>query len=369
MADKDSKEAGASSKLFDTSVSSIVPKDRSLVALWEITSMEKAHQTLSETRINAAPVFNEDSVLVGTLDTMDLLWFEYQELKNERRTKDATVKDVLASSGSKHKMVPFSSENSLSSLVEFFAKNPRVHRVALHSDSGELMSLCSQTDVVRYIATHLMDKEQIRSMINKPVREIMNKSIVTAGPDITVIQCVEALLAGAAPAIALVDIDGRLVGQFEPGSLKGLLSEESATLNEKIQSYSTMRYQNSSTAVSIEKNATVSDAIVKMITGRQHRLWVIDPDDQDKTINLIEMSDIIKLVSSNKTISKHEMSGVSSNKTTSKHEMSGGVKHPKELRYKFGSNQHAPPQKKVIDQASVAAELLGPHNAGHHKKP
>jgi hypothetical protein len=106
------------------------------------------------------------------------------------------------------------------------AKAP-CHRVGVFGLDGTVQAICSQSDVVEWVADKLW---QLGTIIHEPidsVEELVTSPVVTVSSLRAAIDCLADAKAAGVPAVGIVDAaSGCLVGNLSDSDLRGLLPEQ-----------------------------------------------------------------------------------------------------------------------------------------------
>lgn len=98
---------------------------------------------------------------------------------------------------------------------------------------------------------------------------------------------------GGVSAVALVNAEGKLTGNFSATDLKGLYDETMPSLLDTAQDYLEKFSPSSLKPTCIRAETTVADAVKTMVEDKVHRLWVIDADF--KPVGVVSMTDLNSL--------------------------------------------------------------------------
>jgi len=315
--------------LYKTPAINIVPTARGLISLKDFHSLAAAVKTLSDNKILSAPVFDSQNNLVGMVDIFDIVTFLFsekkgssvkvkdgaiseEELKNlKKRSLSTKLKEVANASG-RSPIVPFYGDNPLSLLIELFASSNKLHRVALFTKDGQLVRPCSQTDVVEFLSEHLEDTKEIKKLLSKSVGDIVSEykhPVVTVHGSTPVKECLHKLVGVDIHGLAVLDGSGKLVQQFEFGSLRGLYESDFKDMGLGVLGFLAKHGATAKVGVpiTVETSSTVSHLIQMFVKHKVHRLWVIDKEGAPRA--LVELNDVMRLIASKEKVTETQISG------------------------------------------------------------
>jgi CBS domain-containing protein len=93
-------------------------------------------------------------------------------------------------------------------------------------------------------------------------------------------------------SVAVVSVvDGHLVANLSASDVRGVTSENVRDVQEPVMSFLTRHYQKPYHPVTSYASEKLYDVVLKMITAKVHRVWVVDA--AYKPIGIVTISDIL----------------------------------------------------------------------------
>jgi len=217
-----------------------------------------------------------------------------------------------------------------------------VHRVAVYDSQFHIKNIISQSDVVKFLYAH---KRAFGTLAKATVEECgwIRKELITVSPDMSAIAAMQLMQKKGIGAVAVVDKDGRIIGNFSMSEMRTIMAEHFGALampvaeflamehgtdfwscthtsrrsldiacpNEKEEVKSTegakftkdkLRRQKhhhiggevGQDLVLVVPTTTLLEVLEKMVKNRIHRIYVIDP--ANKPVGVITCSDILRKV-------------------------------------------------------------------------
>ncbi|KAL9646678.1 hypothetical protein ABK040_001101 [Willaertia magna] len=302
-------------------VSDLVPSTRQLVTVKVDTTLQEAVKVLSTNKILAAPVLDSGDKLAGMLSVLDIVQYIVSAAPNSDQLKDIDqveiagrcitlhpVKHIMGKS-QKDQLVPLKTNNASTFAIDLMAAG--LHRVVLESDiaSDKLTNTLSQTDIVKRLADHL-HMGKLKVVGEKLVEELGIGLVepITVTTKTIVLDAMKKLAENNVSAVAVVDENGKLVGNMSASDLRGFyldrLPHFELTTEEFLKKYSPTSLSPFSTKLN---NLTLLDVVRKLVhptvvvDGKEqklehsmHRVWVVD--DEGKCKSVITLTDIMKVI-------------------------------------------------------------------------
>eukprot|EP00030_Apusomonadida_sp_AF-17_P005891 a676594_640.p2 GENE.a676594_640~~a676594_640.p2 ORF type:complete len:332 (-),score=150.69 a676594_640:58-1014(-) len=163
-----------------------------------------------------------------------------------------------------------------------------VHRVLVFNPETHREALLSQTDVVRFI-------HENRDRVDQTV---LNGTIAPRGSVLTMHSDQRALVGFRRmcqhdrSSIAIVDADGKLVGNLSLSDLRGLDRATFGDLGDPVLAFLAARAEGVvKPVVSVAPDASLGSMIAKMLSNKVHRVWVVDAEN--RPVGQVSMSDVI----------------------------------------------------------------------------
>jgi CBS domain-containing protein len=248
----------------------------------------------------------------GMLDIADIVLFIIQTFGETVRTFDKDFftrhlnTEYFRSLKVKNVMVyPISRRNpfhpmprtfTLFSAVEALAREKGLHRVPI-LDSGKLVNLLTQTQILAFIANHV---DKLGSIKNKPVLECMSSRVLTVFEHDIAIRAFEKMIEYNVCGLAVVDGEGRCVETISLRDLKVIqhdamlftrLYYKVKELLQHIKLDAQERQNRPPELVSIRPTDTLEIAIKRIHQNRIHHLFVLN--QRGAPIGILSIKDIL----------------------------------------------------------------------------
>jgi 5'-AMP-activated protein kinase, regulatory gamma subunit len=323
-----------------------VTAERKLLSVSERSSVTDVMKLLSEHKISAVLVRADDvgakprdleqlatqlvvppdTSFLGFVDTLDVMFFLAEQYASNKRRHDhvfvpselqqafASPVSVFVNESDRDPFyaVPASTslERACVSLFKF-----GVHRLPLIVDNA-VCATVSQSDVVKFISTHLNELEPLasRSMLDlglahsahehahevKPRRAgasdneddtPAHPTVVSVLDNVSVIDALQTMIREQVTGIAITNISGKLVGSFSASDLKGMTANKLFELETKLVDM--LEYHNRTRdPVVCTMNDSLRTVLGRIVAARVHRIFVVDAVTQRLT-GVITLTDLI----------------------------------------------------------------------------
>lgn len=276
-------------------------------------SLSSVLKTLRDNKILSLPVKNEDKEYVGFIDVLDVLtnillaYSEGEDTTSMQWSGWCSNVDELAKRGEEFGTTKVGSvmnashadrwcpieDGTLYQLVEIFAKG--VHRVPVINDSGHVKSIVTQSDFVKILNKQMKEELLLEEVGSKTLFELgldrAGSGVVTMSNKAQAILAFWSMYFSRVMAVAVVDENGRLVGNVSASDIRGLGSEEKP-FSSLVQAIST--FSPSPLPITCTLSSTLYSVISLLADHRIHRVWVVD--DAGKPIGVVSLTDVLKVL-------------------------------------------------------------------------
>jgi len=281
-------------------------KQAHIVFAYGDDTVETAINLMSKNKVLSIPVVDRaNSTCLGLVDMLDIVAFiisvapdptslHANELRSceiaGRAMSLKSLKDVVDASG-RDTYVPVFESTPITMTLSFFAKG--IHRVPIHSE-GTIHNMVSQADVVREIANKI-DFGDLKAMGEKTLDQLYlgQETPISVKRNHSVLKALHSLKSGIS-AIAVVEEDGKLAGNFSATNLEGLFMEQFPHFLKSVEDFLSEYSPASMQPVCCRRDTTFEVAIKEMISSGVHRLWVVNDDYHP--IGVVSMTDILRCV-------------------------------------------------------------------------
>lgn len=269
-------------------------------------TVEKAVSLMSKNNILSVPVVDATGTCVGIVDTLDVVSFvlsvapDKKSLdENQLRSLEISgramafkqVSEVVGLSG-RDPYVPVFLKNPASQVVDMFARG--LHRAPVFDDSNAIVGTVSQSSVVRVLAANLhMGHLKVVGALG--IRELGLGQVapVTVSKNDTVLAALSTIQENNVSAVAVLDDDGKLFGNFSGTDIKALYTEHWPSFLLSVEDFLNKHSEKSLTPVVCQPESTFLTVCQEMAQSKVHRLWVVDGDY--KPVGLVSATDINKV--------------------------------------------------------------------------
>jgi len=305
--------------LQSTTINDIVPQ-RKVYVCYDTDTLQDALKTLSAYNILSLPVLeSKTKKFLGFVDMLDIVSHvvhiheEMPENDSEidnysmLRYKDVQflyqqIGQIIDLSGT-NPVCNVHGESPLFECIGLFQKG--VHRVAVISSYGITENILSQSDVIRFLISKL---DSYLDIFEKTVREtfnIANKTIISVQSNEATIKAFKIIHDNKISAVAVVDENGKLIGNLSASDLKGAVTtdddEGAETFGSLLLPVTTFLQQGGMSKLPVATcflSSSLSFVLLKIMALHVHRLWIVD--ESEKPIGIISLTDIMQAVISQK---------------------------------------------------------------------
>eukprot|EP00698_Gefionella_okellyi_P009941 TRINITY_DN2558_c0_g1_i1.p1 TRINITY_DN2558_c0_g1~~TRINITY_DN2558_c0_g1_i1.p1 ORF type:complete len:338 (+),score=37.45 TRINITY_DN2558_c0_g1_i1:850-1863(+) len=296
--------------LASTSLLSL-KRSQQIHVLNEAASAGDALKVLVKERILSAPIVDQGGKCVGIVDMLDLtheLLISFSAKSPDEigtamsdfvRFGAQAVQElcgrllrgsVLTCEGKskRNQLVTVNESTSiLAAAQQALAKT--CHRVAVVNSAGGVVSMVSQTDVVRFLAAHL----ELLPNASTPIRELelASHAIDTIGLSESGIGAYRRIHERFLSAIAVVDVSGHLVDVISPADLRGVRPTEFARLTLPVREFKkAMHAEGVMPVVTVEWDTTFAEVVRLLVDKKIHRVFVLQ---HGKPVAVVSLTDVI----------------------------------------------------------------------------
>ncbi|KAK9829547.1 hypothetical protein WJX72_006411 [[Myrmecia] bisecta] len=367
------------SLMVKTSVGQIISKDQNIILLRQDATIEAALKVLAKHHILSAPVVvpndGPGSVdacapnrcpedIVGFVDIRDILssYLAEADLASMRGMRLLKRMQVLEESGQKFASKTLEQLSVLGHDGSFFLENgsgrlsllelvhdgflyPKGakamhggtkartvgHRVALYSKEGCITNIVSQSDVVRFLFEHV---DELGPLADKTVSELgwAPRPVIHVTPESPAIEVMSMMDERNISAVAVVDKDKKLLGNFSISDLRAIVAEHFGSMALPVGEFLALEHgiefwgvkadppgapepppephpylkerdlRRTSSAgckvgqqlITAEAGDTFRDVLQLLVESRMHRLYVVTPELEP--VGIITLTDVLRQV-------------------------------------------------------------------------
>lgn len=195
---------------------------------------------------------------------------------------------------------PVKEQDSLLNVCEILAKG--VHRVPVVDAEGKVVNIVSQSTIIQFINSHIKEAN-VKSELGKTINELHlgSKPVVSVHKDASAIETFRLMDNKKLSSLAVVDNDGRFIGNTSASDLKLFIKTLSVELlHQPIMSYLNKIRQESieiaSPTISVTGKDTLAVLVGKIAATKVHKLFVADDVGGYKPDRVISITDILRQI-------------------------------------------------------------------------
>ncbi len=302
-----------------------------MIMLEENDSLQTAAETLFKHKILAAPVFNADNECIGAIDLLTVLQYpanlreasspsssdsSSQEGKQDYSSRfwnairKVHVKDALALAKQKN-LIPFYIDNPVSMLLDLLGTG--VHRVALFAKDKELISTCSQSDALTFICKAMLDPQasnaaELAATAAIPAASLgLLRKCITFPASEPLLKALAALAQSSRRAFALVDEEGKFVGELSTSDLHNFPDANFSTLLMPAGEWIAKFSPSSLNPVCTTLSSTFGQVVELLASKRLHRLWIVN--EEGEPTHIVSLTDVMRVLTSGDAVDSRMASG------------------------------------------------------------
>lgn len=312
--------------LAETLTPSWLSKARKIITLKYDDTVEDAMKTLAKNKILSAPVVlppkqqagghseSKTNAFLGVIDQMGLMKCVVQEVLPAADGQvgkqqwdalhdkgDKLLKAQLISKCGNDTFLVFNNQKmSAMDLIHdgFLGRAGNNHRVLLADDKGALTHLITQTDFVRYVSKHTecAGKHVSSTVTELGYTEGKTGTVVTFPVSGNAIDAFKTMFKNHVSSVALVDSEGKLVGNLSASDLKGMTPDSFSVLSKTVTAF--QAYQGSAhtgEVLSVHPDSTFNEALQTFAKAKTHRLYIVayGGADKGKPVGIITLTDVL----------------------------------------------------------------------------
>mmetsp|Transcript_14451 Transcript_14451/g.22730 ORF Transcript_14451/g.22730 Transcript_14451/m.22730 type:complete len:295 (+) Transcript_14451:19-903(+) len=290
--------------LVDTKVSDLLNSDAPIHTVGKKESVKKIYNILTEQKILSVPVYDNKSGKYKTfIDILDLLVYSVEVIGDDAiaagyETFSSHEKFVascaeLADRSHRNPFIGIDENSPLELAIERMNKN-KVHRLATLNSAGELCDLISQSEIVRFLSSHL-DEFPVST---KTVEELSlgYREVISVPLNKTAFYAFEQIVKHKISGIGITNDDGLLIGNLSASDLKKFGYDNYLLSNMFLPLHKFLVLDKDNEMLppilTVKPSNTVGEVIQEFCKHRVHRLYVLDGSEQKGVITL---GDILSL--------------------------------------------------------------------------
>jgi CBS domain-containing protein len=276
--------------LQSKSLFSLTNKTKKVFTVNVDNTIEDALYELSSNRVLSVPVLDQGN-FTGFLGMEDIVNFYLSKSAASGKSVQLTAK-ISALNLPPNKALCLPDLCNAVTAVEVF--NTGVHRIALIDKNSSINNLFSQSDAVRMLWDGMKNDENLKKAalgITLPAG-----AVTTCNASDSVWDGLKLLSETGFNALAVIDEDGKLCGNFSIRDFRGLAANHIAALSTTmtIKNYLLSKSPGSLNPIALNEGNNLFLAIQTLIVNAVHGVWLVDADN--RPTGRISMTDIMRLV-------------------------------------------------------------------------
>jgi len=287
-----------------------------VICLNATDKLSDALKLLITQNILSAPVLTRNDegqlVVVSVLDMLDLSIFISSKFVDKTDEEHPTIQQQLQNTTAEEVLVS-SARNTYWPVPEFanladvfqILSTHQVHRVPVISSSGVLVSVVSQSAVMRFIWDNISEI----TFADKTLEELgLNpKSVIVVEERQTALEAFQIIAKNQVSAVAVVDREVQLVGNIGCRDIRCIGPHTTLSLRlgssvAKFREFMHVEFQAPKTVITATMNNTLKEVIETLVVEGLHRLWIVDKETSKKPLGVLSLRDVLQLVCNNGNI-------------------------------------------------------------------
>jgi len=284
-------------------------KSKNVIVVSSNETPVQGFEKLLKNNILSAPVFDEATQkYVGFLDIRDLVSYTVFAFNNRNTVAyqapgpiyhtliDNVTVTYLAR---RNPFLPVHPDQTLLEVAEILANG--VHRVPVVDESGKLISIISQSNLIAYLNLHLDGDLREEVQVKIKDAQLGTSPVISVSKNVSTIDTFQLMDNTKKNAVAIVSTTGTLMGNISGRDLK-LFIESSCSYDilslsifeflTKIRNESEIDIRTPS--ISCNLNETLYTVVKKLAATGVHRLYIVNSSEDYTPVRVISLTDILK---------------------------------------------------------------------------
>jgi len=293
--------------LKDVPIEKIMKEKKPILSLQSTQTVADAIKFLATNRIISAPIVdpltNECFSIVDMTDIVHFIQFVAPDLtslkENELRSLVVSgralacgkLKEVADLSG-KNPFITIHYQSKAEELLKHFSKG--IRRIPIVDDQKNIINIISQFDVIRFLK-NLNEQGQFPEFFQQEIGKICSEDFKIVSSQETVLKIIQIILDSyPITAVAPVDQEGALVGNFSASDFRGLFREQLPSFLLPVKDFLKKHSPSSLTPVKTKKVMTIGEVLKELVSNHVHQMWIVDKDSHP--IGIISLTCIISSI-------------------------------------------------------------------------
>ena len=223
------------------------------------------------------------------------------EWLRERATFAGETCGKVANKSGRNSFCPVQSDAPIRAVIDNLI-NENVHRVPIVNPDGTLVTVVTQSQLIKWLAVHL-DPIQVFSDESIESLGLAKSAVITISSAEPTLNAFKLINDHRVSGVGVVDASGKLVGNISVSDMREI--GYSARLFDKIQlpisQFIELIHQahpdQPQAILSVTPTASLREVFQKILSSRVHRIYVVSPTD-GSPIGIISLGDILSKISS-----------------------------------------------------------------------
>jgi len=275
--------------LRNTIIGTLLPESDGVVCFSKEVPISTVLQDLAQNKILSAPVWDPlKRTHIGFVDMVDIVSYLVSQHNEDAAvpTKDLLNKIGQQKCGSisdisgRNPYCPVEGQASLLSAILMMA-HWKVHRIPVINSEGELITLLTQSQVLRFIYHNMVSFGSFSTSTVEKLSMAVSP-VVTVSVDQNVIDAFKTMHEKRISAVGIVDESGKLIGNISVSDLKSIgfdgesLSSLYKPISEFMQSSQRGKTTTFAAPVCVTPQSTYSEVVAQLVNNHIHRVYIVD---------------------------------------------------------------------------------------------
>jgi len=225
----------------------------------------------------------------------------WEKIEEEKSFGHLTVNDIMQSpQSSRNPFHPVRRGYSLLHAFEILAREPSCHRVPVLSEDRHLLNVITQSQAIGLLYKNI---SALGAKMDKPLHEChtLFKSVVSINESALAISAFEKMVEREVSGLAVVDDDGKLVGNLSLRDLKLVgfdihlfwrFYQSIKNFIVKLRKEYQEKHNRPKHIVHVTADVTLGHVLELLATNNIHRVYIVDKDT--KPIGLVSLKDLLE---------------------------------------------------------------------------
>jgi CBS-domain-containing membrane protein len=302
--------------LLTTNAESLVPPEGRIFIAQRTDKVVDVWKGLIKHNFSSVPVLQKTkNKYYGFIDMADIVQFAvktfgreklgqdvdfWQQFEKEEILQQKTVNDIMVfPSSRRNPFHPVTKGYSLFSAMELLARERGLHRVPVVDENRQLVNLITQSQLLRYLQSHMKELGPIK---DKPIAEMRysQNPVLCVNQDELAITAFEKMMTEEVTGLAVVDSNGKIHDNISMRDLKAIQSDGRMfwRLNQtchnfllKIRREFAKEDGRPNSVVTVTTKDKLETVINQCANHGIHRIYIVD--EHKKPIGVISLKDIL----------------------------------------------------------------------------